>query len=877
MQQSPLVGREAELSAVAAALRRRPAEAVLLSGDPGVGKTRLAQEACRSLGDRAEPLLAVGSEAARTIPLGAFAGVLTGDLEGAGGSLDLLRAARQRLAERGRTAQAVLVVDDAHLLDDASAALLQQVVADRELPVVATVRSGAPAPDAVSALTRYAWVHRLDVSVLAEADVGQLAAATLGGPVDVRAAHVLAELSRGNALYLHELIRSSTAAGLLTEAGGVWRLSGPPPAPAALVELLAARFDRLDTRAQSAVNLLAVGGSLGLSWLEAETGEQALEQLEEAGLVELHVDGRRHEVRLAHPLFGEVARARLPALRARRVRRVLADSLADGRLRRRGDALRLALWQLDAGLPGEAAVLARAAEEATVGLDWTVTERVAAAAWEAGAGVPAGIRLAESMFKQGRRDEALELFETLLPLAVDDEQRVRVINGQAYLLSNQLGRYADAVAAVERALPTISEPKTRALLVQRLAFEHVFAGRPALASRTLEPLLDESSPDFARSSYPAALALWMQGRFAEAIAVSEAGERSHRVSGASHMPAEVQLVPRVLALAATGRAAEAVGHARELVRVTAATNDEELQATGSLVLMWALLAQGSLGEGLAVARQGAATNRKLHDPAALRWCLGGIALAAGQLGQPDVAADAVAELDAAERGEWVLLELDLVERGRAWAAVAGSDLAGGRSVLAAAAGRAREAGLHAAEILLLTDLARIGDAGAAAPRLGELSRALGSPLVTAEADFASAAAAGKGAGLQRCADRLGALGACLLAREAATLAAAAYARARDSRRAGACRRLADTWAATTAGAATPALADTPAMTALTGREREIALLAAKGLRSGDIAAQLVLSPRTVENHLNRAYQKLGISTRAELPTALGGAAEAGRS
>nr|WP_231127340.1 AAA family ATPase [Motilibacter aurantiacus] len=871
--QSPLVGRDAELRTLYAALRRRPAEAVLLTGDAGVGKTRLAQEASRSLSGAAA-LLAVGSEAARTIPLGAFAGVLTGDLDGAGGSLDLLRAARTRLGEQAAAAGAALVVDDAHLLDDASAALLHQVVADRDLPVVATVRSGARPPDAVSALARYPWVQRLEVGVLDEADVGRLAAATLGGPVDSRTAHVLADLSRGNALYLHELLRSAAAAGLLAERGGVWLLSGPPPAPAALVELLAARFDRLDPGAAAAVELLAVAGPLGLGWLEEQAGEDGLEELERAELIELHVDGRRHEVRLAHPLYGEVARARLPALRARRVRRALATSLAGTSLRRRGDALRLALWQLDAGLPGDAGVLARAAEEATVGLDWSVTERVAAAAWQAGAGVPAAIRLAESMFKQGRRDEALALFEQLLPLADDDEQRVRVINGQAYLLSNQLGRYADAVAAVERALPTITEPGTRALLLQRLAFEHVFAGRPTLAYRTLEPLLDPTSRDYARSSYPGALALWMQGRFAEAVALSVQGERSHRATGASHIPAEVQLVPRVLALSARGQLAEATTCARELVATTAATNDEELRATGALVLLWALLAEGRLAEALDVAREGAAINRELHDSAALRWCLGGVALVAGQLGQGDVAARAVDELDAAERGDWALLELDLVERGRAWAAVARGELGAAHRVLAAAAERARETGLVAAEVTLLCDSARTGNADGAG-RLAELAEALDAPLVTAQAALAHGVATDEPELLERSALRLGELGSALLAREAASLAAAAYTRSGDPRRAAACRRSAARWEQATAGAVTPALTDTPAAAALTGREREIALLAATGLRSGDIAAALVLSTRTVENHLNRAYQKLGISTRAELPAALGMPADEG--
>jgi DNA-binding NarL/FixJ family response regulator len=51
---------------------------------------------------------------------------------------------------------------------------------------------------------------------------------------------------------------------------------------------------------------------------------------------------------------------------------------------------------------------------------------------------------------------------------------------------------------------------------------------------------------------------------------------------------------------------------------------------------------------------------------------------------------------------------------------------------------------------------------------------------------------------------------------------------------------------------------------LTEREREVATLAARGLSNSDIAERLVVSVRTVENQLHRAYGKLGIASRREL-------------
>ena len=55
---------------------------------------------------------------------------------------------------------------------------------------------------------------------------------------------------------------------------------------------------------------------------------------------------------------------------------------------------------------------------------------------------------------------------------------------------------------------------------------------------------------------------------------------------------------------------------------------------------------------------------------------------------------------------------------------------------------------------------------------------------------------------------------------------------------------------------------------LSGRERQIVLLAAKGMASKDIAERLFLSVRTVSNHLQHAYVKLGVTSRAALAQTL---------
>jgi DNA-binding NarL/FixJ family response regulator len=55
---------------------------------------------------------------------------------------------------------------------------------------------------------------------------------------------------------------------------------------------------------------------------------------------------------------------------------------------------------------------------------------------------------------------------------------------------------------------------------------------------------------------------------------------------------------------------------------------------------------------------------------------------------------------------------------------------------------------------------------------------------------------------------------------------------------------------------------------LTTREVEVAMLAAGGLSNLQISQRLYISVRTVECHLARVYQKLGVRSRRDLPGSL---------
>ena len=126
-----------------------------------------------------------------------------------------------------------------------------------------------------------------------------------------------------------------------------------------------------------------------------------------------------------------------------------------------------------------------------------------------------------------------------------------------------------------------------------------------------------------------------------------------------------------------------------------------------------------------------------------------------------------------------------------------------------------------------------------------------------------------GAALLAAADALAACGAVVPAAEAALAAVPAFRRAGDARGATRAERRGGELRASCPDVRLPTLVtEVSTPTPLTAREREIAELAARRLSAAEIAERLVLSRRTVENHLQRIYTKLGISGRAELAAAL---------
>jgi DNA-binding CsgD family transcriptional regulator len=866
----PFTGRDAELRLVGDALSSGSPAGVVVAGPAGVGKTRLAAQAAELAAERGCAVeWARASRSARSIPLGAFAALLPAPGGRAPEGVELLARARHALAERAAGSRLVLCVDDGHLLDDASAALLHQLVAAGEAFAIVSMRRDEPVPDALRALWKDELCALLELPELARAEVEALLGAALGGAVDGGSSNALWELTRGNPLFLRELVRHGVDRGVLAETGGIWRWRGEIRAGTRLAELVDVRIDDAGSTGRGVLELVAVGAPLEAGLL-APAEIAAVEALERGELVRPRADGRRRFVDLAHPLHGEAVRARLTSTRADAIRTRLADAVEGRGARRGGDPLRIAVWRLEAGAPGAAALFARAAEQALVARDAALAERLARAAVQAGAGFDARLALGRALAAAGRGTEAHELLADLAAQAGDDRERAAVAMASARNLFWALDRADEADAVLEDAGRLVGDPALRHELTAQRVRLTAARGDPRAALAAARPLLDDPSVH-ARARTTVALgaveALFATGRAEEAVTLVEASlpvARRHRDELPHAEP--VLLGMRAMALRLAGRLVEATALSESAYALVLRHRSAPALAVeaNSLGLIW--LARGRVRTALRLCRESAALLRDGDAAGMLAFALAGVAQAAAQAGEPEAARDAVAEMERTPLGhKGFAVELELA---RAWSAAASGELSRARALAREAVALALGRGQDAYAVRALHELCRLGEP--AAPELERLAAVVDGSFAATAAAHAAALVAGDGAALLDVAERFAAGEALLVAAEAADAAALAHREAGRAASARAAAARAALWLTQCERARPPTLLATAEAADLTPREREIALLAAGGASSREIAGRLVISVRTVDNHLQNAYRKLGVASRRELPRVLGG-------
>ncbi len=831
-----------------------------MTGAAGVGKTRLGVEVLELAASEGYSVLRLTAvEAARSIPLGAFAPVLPPGTDDVPGQVHLLRVAREALGARAATEPLALLVDDAHLLDQASATLVSQLAASREAMLVVTLRAGEPVLDAIVALWKDHGCAYLELEPLSAPETGLLVEDLVGGEVEARTRHRLWKASSGLPLVVRELVLDGLAHGSFAAHDGVWSWLGPIEPRGRLLELVTARIGRLDADEKALLELIALGEPLRWSMLSGRERDVA-DALIGRGLVDRVGGGRELELRLAHPLFGEVVRSAIDQARLLALYRRLATALESQGSTRSDDVLRIAVWRLEAGDRVDHVLLIRAAALAERSLDAVLAERLARAAVDHDGGLMAERAVARALIGQGRFGEAEAILEPLAGKAKDEEERAWVALARARNLVVGLGRLGEAEAALVEVRRAVSDAGLRREL--DLVRSWVLLYRDAARAAELSCALAEDT------QADDAFRLRAAGIAAHALVQAGRPEDAHELVTRSAERGDVQLeAARILALMLTGRLGEsqraaAAAHARSLEEPAAEVTALMALANGRIALM-----QGRLEAASRWLRECSELLRDV-DPGGFRpLALALAAQALAQAGETAAARELRDEAESERQHRLPAFESELF-LASAWVAASAGGLTEARRAAALAVASAGEHGVRAAGMLAAYDLVRLGDPAGPSQTMA-LAQEMQGRLARACAEHAEAVLSREPARLERAASALAELGSLLWAAEAESAAANAYRLLGRDASARAAAGRAALLLERCGGARTPALVAAGAAAELTPREREIAAMAANGRSNREIAAGLVLSVRTVENHLQRVYRKLGARSRHELPALLG--------
>lgn len=853
----PLAGRNSELGIIRRGLSRSGAHrGVVIAGAAGVGKTWLAREVLRlaeASGERTNWI--VGTESARALPLGAFIGALGDVID----PLTSVRRVIKSFVTQQRRGHVVVGVDDAHLLDGLSALVVNQLAQSDGARLVVTLRTGSQEPDAVTALWKEGLLTRLDLEPLSTEATREVIEGALGGPVDTRSAARFRRLTGGNTLFLRQLLADQIAAGRIRKLAGVWMWDDNVAVSASLSDTVARQMGRLDPQTALVVDLLSQCEPLAVEVLGGLVPRHDLEAAERAGLVTVERTGAGLMARLAHPLFGELRRASAGELYLSAIRGKLATQLAGS-----GDVdmqatVRRALLRLESDLDPDPELYLDSARHAMTLLDLDLADRFATAATRAGAAGAAGVR-AMNLVLLGRGEQA----EAALREMADLPDAHHWATVRAANLVWMLGRPADASVILES---LADGPETPDQVAERLAVQacvDAVAARCRLAAGNARAAMNSVAlPDFhaMMASLALIMAMGALGEVDDLAAVAEQSLRRATTSfEASHM--------RFWFGAVYGRACRLTGRVGEFVCTAAELANTSRDVPG---LAYANLA--SLLSGVELVRGAAAEAARLgHEALAgvqMHAVTTGLrpatyfalAEAHAKLGQPDDANEAVSQARSCVPPEFLFMHTGL-SLADGWVLAAGGQLRQAVDRVRQAALLARDRGQLTHELACIQAAAQWGDAAQAA-RARELAEELSLPLAGAVAVHAEALLAGNGEGLLAASAAYREIGDLAAAADAAAQASAAFVEGQQQRRGLYAAALARELADNCGGLCTPALR-TPAGLKLSGRQRDVVELVVAGLSNRQIAQQLVMSVRTVEGHVYRACQRMGVQTREEL-------------
>lgn len=337
----PLTGRTNELARARDALS--DGGSLVVEGPGGAGRSRLWEAACdlaRAEGSRV--VAAVATEATRTIALAPFAGLVPRSRPS--DPTLLLQGVVDEIRARGSSVGLVLAVDDAHLLDATSLALLTHALREAGCTLLLTRADDTETPNGLQPVLDHRRVSRLPLAPLARDDCAELTRHALG-EVGQDVLDELWRVTQGNPLMLRELLaEGSDFVGRDDE--GRWRVVGDLSG-SRLRDLVRRRVGTLPPALHRSLDVLAVGAPVSYDVLVRAIGAEQFSALHDAGFAETVRSDEGPVVRAAHPLYGPVYAGQAGEARRRRAKALLVEAarLAPGST----DPLRVAHWHRDSG------------------------------------------------------------------------------------------------------------------------------------------------------------------------------------------------------------------------------------------------------------------------------------------------------------------------------------------------------------------------------------------------------------------------------------------------------------------------------------------------------------------------------------------------
>lgn len=844
-----LVERDTVLETVLVNCRQR--KGTLLAGPAGVGKSRILREVLHRLapaGWWSERFVA--TESTRPIPFGAMISLIP---QGASDDrAQLLAGMRAALLDRADSRPLVVAIDDAHQLDEASMACISDLIHREDAVVLLTVRTDDEMPAALTSFWSSGAVDRVAVEPLTETATVELAVDILGGRLDAPLAEVLTSSTGGNPLLVRELLLDAQGSSAIVRSGDTWRQRGPLHPGPRLQELVSARVGRLDPDEGHLLELVAVGEPLSTSVLDAAEGS-LLDVLEQRGLARVESSEGDMMVRTDHPLVGETIRRGLPTRRRIEIARDLARRLIDDGCRRPGDALRAVGWWRDAcETPPPTTLAARAAQEALSTLDLDLAADLASEVLAAEEHCEALITLGETRRLQGRAQDAEDALAQAAGIAPDEEVLARITRLRSFVQIHQLERAEAGIELLEAVAEQLTDTALAFELRQSAFYFSGMFGRYPDVLRTTEDMLTHDQIDEETRWSALMNRVYAQVMLGRLEGVDDALADCLTEADARAEPVETTDLLWALQAGTFTQRGELVDGGRIVTQyLQMRRSDGHAWGTTATILTQLLLFRASPD----VFRMLDDTRRELAavDPfGVLPIALGVAACALAQAGRID---EAIAALELVPDDQRGARSDPFVGRGRAAVLAAGGDVD-------RAAELAMDSGLDALGtthvafgVLALHDAARYGRADLVADAMAEAVCDPGARLLRTMADDAMARRNGDGRAVANAGDAFAEMGAPLLASDALAHAAGLYPLDSVDARRTAVR------AALLARGAAPfvvrAADETPQP--LSDRELDVAALAALGTNNRDIAKQLFISVRTVENHLHQTYRKLEVA------------------